>query len=165
MFHYDACILTPRDHAILQEMLNREDGHSGPRADALRNKLRRSVIVEAGHIGPEIATLGSLVRFRIDGSAPEERVIVTDLDEADGRPALLAWTGRGLALLGLAVGRSRQHVSCDGSTETVTLEAVLDGPGVRRPAADTVSKMDGRVQRGGTVLLGPDSDDWGPPAA
>jgi hypothetical protein len=48
----------------------------------------------------------------------------------------------------------------------VTLEAVLDGPGVvRRPAADTVSKMDGRVQRGGTVLLGPDSDDWGPPAA
>src|SRR6185312_5343502 len=105
MSHRNLCTLTPRDYARLDSMLNREGGHATPRADAVRRKLSTAVIVNPDRLAPEVATLGSLLRFRVDGNAPIERVIVADPTEAMGHPPLFAWTERGLALLGLAAGR------------------------------------------------------------
>jgi regulator of nucleoside diphosphate kinase len=183
VFQTHPIILTTKDYATLEAMLYGDDGHHIPRAAALRHKLAGVIVVPTTEIAADVVTLGSRVRFRIgDGPSQERTIIASNADEVMGL-TLLAWTSRGLTLLGMRAGPRARCLRFDGTSESIIVEAVLFRPVDCRgePAlggsnlTDTAPQLPPggnvrclssyRRQRGGDLLLGPDSDDWGPGAA
>jgi regulator of nucleoside diphosphate kinase len=172
--------LTTIDRSIVEGMLHCEGGHTGPRAFALRRKLEGAMVVPPGEIAVDIATLSSRVKFRIDDGDPEERTLVASHAEEILGLTLLAWTSRGLALLGMSAGQQARILRLDGTPEVIALEAVLYQPESHQPAK-AIRAVDNnrppgqnrgstpvlahRLRRQPPVLLEPDGDGDGPSAA
>lgn len=178
MSHNRPITLTTADRLIVEGMLNCEDGHTGPRAFALRRKLEGATIVSPEEIPVDVATLSSRVKFRVDDGDAEERTLVASHAEELLGLTLLAWTSRGLALLGMSAGQQARILRLDGTPETITLEAVLYQPEAQRTNGATA--IDGSSppskSRGSTPTLAhrlrrppvpvdPDGDGDGPSAA
>jgi regulator of nucleoside diphosphate kinase len=172
--------LTTADRSIVEGMLHCEGGHTGPRAFALRRKLGGATIVSPGEIAADIATLSSRVKFRVDDGDAEERTLVTSHAEEILGLTLLAWTSRGLALLGMSAGQQARILRLDGTPETITLEAVLyqpeahlrtngitaiDGSSQPTQSRGSTPALAHRLRRPPPVLVDPGGDDDGPSAA
>lgn len=124
-----AIVLTTRDHAILCGMLRqRGDGVAGL---PIRHKLATAVVVPQGEVDPDVVTINSRVRFSIDGGPSQERTIVVHHREEVVGMTLLAWTVRGLAMIGMRAGEQARVRRLDGSLEVVTVEAVPYQPEAR----------------------------------
>lgn len=172
--------LTTTNRAIVEGMLHREGGHTGPRAFALRRKLEGCIVVPPSDIAPDIATLSSRVRFRLDEGQPEERALVANHAEEIMGLTLLAWTSRGLALLGMRAGQQARILRLDGTPETIMLLEVLYQPEAQRhvtgdPAWGHLSPRPNtsgrplspvqRLHRPTRIWREPDGDGDGPSAA
>jgi regulator of nucleoside diphosphate kinase len=172
--------LTTADRSIVEGMLNCEGGHTGPRAFALRRKLGGATVVSPDEIAADITTLGSRIKFRVDDGEVEERTLVASHAEEILGLTLLAWTSRGLALLGMSASQQARILRLDGTPETITLEAVLYQPAAHQrateiPATDGSSQptqlrgstpaLAHRLRRSPPVLEDPDGDGDGPSAA
>jgi len=139
----------------------------------IRRKLRSATLVFPADIDANVVTLNSRVRYRINGGATEERVLVPRADETVAWPALALDCARGIALLGASAGQSLEVPRADGSFETLHVEAVLyqpeahgeDAPEPVRPG--TVSQFSAyRAQRTSPPRdFDGDDDDPGPSAA
>ena len=175
-------ILTATDHAIIESLLYCEDCHAGPRSFALRRKLADTVIVHPDDVAPHVVTLNSRVRFRINGGPPEERILVVRSRDNIPGVTLLAWTSRGLALLGMSAGQKARSMRLDGTHELITVEQVLYQPQANRaqraagrfgdnharnvqPTDMVSANLPSASRRAKHVAFGPGSDDWGPGAA
>lgn len=123
-----AVSLTSKDYAVLETLLAAPgDAFSGSTM-FIRRKLRSATLVFPTDIDANVVTLSSRVRYRIDGGANEERVIVASAGETVAWPTLGLDCARGVALLGASVGQSLEVPRQDGTFETLHVEAVLYQP-------------------------------------
>jgi len=109
-------------------MLRQRGQRSDVLGTMLARKLDAAIVLPTSEIEPDVATLDSRVRFRVDGGAPAERILVLGAGQEILGITLLVSVPRGLALLGMSAGQSTDIPSPDGKSERITLEAVLYQP-------------------------------------
>lgn len=132
MSDIESCLLTTKDCAILEAMLDRCLGLDDPMAPLLRRKLSRAAVMFRDDIPATVVTLNSRVTFRVDDNPAETRVLAHD--EIRGLVGLTIplTNRRGLALLGLSEGQSIALEKPDGRTETITVLQVAYQPEAAR---------------------------------
>lgn len=172
--------LTTKDHAILQNLLERYRGPRNPYLNLLERKVRDSAIYFRDDIPPGVVTLNTRFTCFVDGVRSGPHIVVPG--EIPGLPpfALSIHTLRGLALLGMA---ERSAVTIDvgaGHHETLAVEDVLFQPEAGTRVSETARGLvqgdsAGRVRNivsfrrsPAPAFLAhddPDDDDPGPRAA
>ncbi|MGH6760675.1 MAG: nucleoside-diphosphate kinase [Phyllobacterium sp.] len=183
MFRKTPCLLTTKDFNVLEVMLERSMNARNPLQHMLQQKLREASIVFRDDIPPQVVTLNSRVKFRIDDGPKETRIVVqNELNNSLVGMTMPITTLRGLALLGLMQGQSVSYELQDGAMETTHLDAVLFQPEAaqRRQSSTGFFKTEPEEERGqvlsfdlrrkaanqtsGMAFTDPD-DDPGPGAA
>jgi len=125
--HPSPCLLTVRDHAILEAMLERCREPDGAYAALLRGKLAGADVRSDGSIPAAVATLDSRVLYEVDGKTAGTRLLTQGPVEGPAEAVLPVTTLRGLALLGLAVGEAIAILE-NGTPVTLTVRAVTRPP-------------------------------------
>lgn len=123
-------ILAEQDVTRLRRLVEQyAAGRNAETCEALEAELDRADVVEPARIPPEVATMGSRVRY-IDERTGEEREVTLvypfQADVSEGRVSVLAPVGA--ALLGLAVGQSIEWPMPGGATKRLRLTQVLYQP-------------------------------------
>lgn len=118
-------VMTDRDYAILRGIaLARPAGERGY-FDLLRHKLVHADIVRPQDIDPQVVTMNSQVRYRIDdGPWLEHRLVLGAAREVIGQTVSLR-SLHGLALLGM---RDDQALDQHPEGSTITVESILYQP-------------------------------------
>lgn len=102
----DACVLTGKDHTILELMLDRCLGRDDPLRPLITRKLDGATVIAGDEVAEDVATLNSRVTFRANDGLPQSRILSRDHGGGSVGLTLPISTPRGLALLGLSVGQS-----------------------------------------------------------
>lgn len=153
-------VLTSRDFAILEAMLDDTDGRDDMLVLAIRSKLSAANIVLSEDLPPNVVSVGTRLRFSIDSHPFSERTLtMPDRYLPDGTSQSLA-TARGIAMLGLGEGASVE-VPYPGRTETLTVLSILFQPEADRRAR--AAKVLPFVRRPARFV--PNGDGDGPSAA
>ena len=148
-----ACRLTTKDYTILEVMLERCHGRDDPLAAMLRRKLGEAVVMFREDIPSDVVTLSSRVTYRVNGAPAETRIVSHDEMRGLVGSVLPINNPRGLALLGLAEGQSATVEKPDGTTETISVEAVAYQPeAARREAAQLATGTPARPAQNKPVL-------------
>ena len=162
------CLLTTRDFAALEDLLARGDV-SVQLASLIRRKLGDAMLLFPDDVPPNVATLDSRIRFRVDDGAADTRTLVRDERRSVVGMTLRIDTLRGAALLGLESGSSALFERTDGAVETVHLEGVEYQPeaAARQAARQNVVRLETRRPVAPRRFLPPGGfgDDPGPGAA
>lgn len=137
----DSCILTSRDFAILEAMLDQCPGRDDPLATILRRKLDAALVVFRDDVPGSVATLSSRVVYSVDGNEPDTRIVSHDRTSSPVGLFLPITTHRGLALLGLTEGQSIRVPGQDGEDETILLEKVLYQPEEAHRERDVLTRQ------------------------
>lgn len=154
-------VLTEKDFAILEAILMRRQALGDPLAPLIECKLAEAIVVASDAIEPGIATLNSRVAFRVDALPVEERTLVRHEGRGAVGRGLPVDTRRGLAILGMAAGRTVQVTRRDGGQETLRLEKILYQPEAARRAEDEATAVP-RRNRPSLVLVHDAGSDWQP---
>jgi regulator of nucleoside diphosphate kinase len=175
-----AAILTSKDYALLEALLASSSEVFSGAAMQIRRKLRNATLVFPADIDADVVTLDSRVRYRVEGSAAEERVIVVRSDAGTDGPTLALSCPRGIAMIGASAGQTVEVPREDGTSELLHIEAVLFQPEADALAAtgratasvvdfaraSTLRQLNPRPSRAVTMPFGSgDDDDPGPSAA
>jgi regulator of nucleoside diphosphate kinase len=133
-------VLAVSDHRQLIVLAMAGRGHTADDADGLLYELERARVVADEALPANIVRMGSKVRYRTNGGAEREVVLVypKDADIGEGRVSVL--TPIGTALIGLAVGQSITWLTRDGRNQVLTVLSVTppadeDGPDAPGPLA------------------------------
>lgn len=126
------CQLTPKDHAILETMLERHAATGDAIAPMLRRKLAAARVVFSDEIDPDVVTLNSRVAFSVDGGMADTRIVVQGMLRGFVGLTIPISVPRGLALLGLSAGEEAVVDCADGATERLLVEEVLFQPEAAR---------------------------------
>ena len=185
------CVLTTRDHSIVEAMHQRRIASGDAILPLLGRKLAEATVVDVDQVAADIVTLNSRVVFRVDGGTPETRTLVRQEDRGLIGSNLPVSTPRGLALLGMSEGQQAIVERIGGGQETLLVEKVFYQPEAarrqtterapsredtgeredtgRRPALRLVHSATPDVQPAGDIWRmrqsGRDDDDPGPSAA
>src|SRR5690606_38376352 len=103
-----------------------------PLVPLLQDKLAVAAIVAEHAMPPDVVTLYSRVRYRIDSLPPATRILIHDPAHEVIGATLAVASPRGLALLGLAPGQAATLAGPDGAVETICVDAVLYQPEAAR---------------------------------
>ena len=117
------------DAERLETLLESLPGNAFPGRDALEAELARADIVDPAEIPPDVVTMNSTVRFRIESSSQEFRLTLVypkDADASGSTISLLAPVGS--ALLGLSKGDSIEWPKPGGGVLRVRIEEVTYQP-------------------------------------
>jgi regulator of nucleoside diphosphate kinase len=124
----ESCILTVKDFAILNAMLDGSPGADPLVRSLLMRKIRSATVVFAHEVPSNVATVNSRLQYRIDAREPEIRVISHVPGHSPVGMCLSLASPYGLALLGLAEGRQLILPGITGAEERISLERVLYQP-------------------------------------
>lgn len=118
------CLLTAGDYAVLQELAETARDGDPLVGFLLRQKLASARVVLPEDVPASVATLNSRVVFRLEGRAPESRVLA--FDPRYGVPGLTLglYTPLGITLLGMSAGNRAEVCMRDTTRWPVTLERV-----------------------------------------
>jgi regulator of nucleoside diphosphate kinase len=152
-------VLTEKDFAILEAILMRRQALGDPLAPLIECKLAEAIVVPGDAVEPGIATLNSRVAFRVDALPVEERTLVRHEGRGAVGRGLPVDTRRGLAILGMAAGRTTLVTRRDGGQETLRLERILYQPEAARRAEDEAVAA---RRRPSLVLVHDAGSDWQP---
>ncbi len=126
----------------------RADGWSWKADALLARELRRSIVMEDSQIPSDVATMGSRVEFRIEGTRLIQ--IATLAYPGDGHmyeDAISVLTPLGSAILGLSAGQSISYMGPDGASVVVTMLRILHQPEAsRRPGATRMDESSGALR-------------------
>jgi len=100
----DACVLTPRDLAILKEICS-HCGPNDPLLRLLRRKVGNATVVLNDDLPENVATIGSRIRFQVGDGASETRVLSQNRMNLPVGMFLPITSERGVALLGMSAGQ------------------------------------------------------------
>ena len=148
-----AIVLTAKDFSFLEQMLL-AGGGSDQAHGLIRRKLDEAKIVFGSDIDPEVVTLNSRVRYRINANPPEERTLVAEPGHEVRGMTIQLGTLRGVAMLGMAAGEAVMVPRRDGTVETLVVEAGLFQPEAERnpdPIAEIIA--DAMPQRSSTSAV------------
>jgi len=136
-----APLLTERDHAILFGLARQGGLHTARYSEHLRDKLQSAVIIPLDAVEPDLATLGSLVRYRADGGRALEHKLMLQARPGQEHETLSVKTLRGLALLGMREGQIAAVRQSGDGQEVLELEMILFQP-----------EADGELARSGSAM-------------
>jgi regulator of nucleoside diphosphate kinase len=157
----DATCLTDKDFAILEAMLLRRAALGDPLAPLIERKLADATVVSTDEIDAAVATLNSRVAFHVGALPAQERTLVRHEGRGTVGRGLPIDTRRGLAILGLAAGRTAFVPRRGGGHETLRLEKVLYQPEAARRAVEG-ARTAPRHGRPALVLVHDAGGDWQP---
>ena len=129
MHTYPNIIITSRDAARLETLLEGLPTGSFPGHKALEDEIYRATIVAPEEIPPTVVTMNSTVRFVVLPSGVEHRLKLVypgKTDPSDGTVSILAPVGT--ALLGLAEGDEIHWPNPNGGTLHLVVHKVEDQP-------------------------------------
>ena len=135
-----ACILSTKDHTILEDLYDRYRGRGDPLAFLLRRKLESAVVVFREDVPENVATLNSRVRFSANRDGAQTRIISYGTLQPVGMYIPIT-SPRGLALIGLSEGEEFRIPYRDGGIFQIELREVLYQPEkARREASGSSSE-------------------------
>lgn len=135
-----ACILSTKDHTILEVLYDRYRGRGDPLAFMLRRKLESAVVVFREDVPENVATLNSRVRFSANRDGAQTRIISYGTLQPVGMYIPIT-SPRGLALIGLSEGEEFRIPYRDGGIFQIELREVLYQPEkARREASGSSSE-------------------------
>lgn len=126
-------LLTSKDFALLENLMQQWGEPFAGAAEIIRRKLSNATLVFPADAPPDVVTLNSRVRFRVGSGHSEERVLVAGPSEEVYGMTLLLASPRGLALIGASAGQTVEAIRRDGEVEQIFIEAVLYQPEQARP--------------------------------
>ena len=147
-------VLTSSDYARLEAASFEDLDLTSPMRTRVRAKLVEARVVPGAAIADTVATLGSIVRYRIETRLPERRMMQLQRGPAPNGQYLSVLTPIGLALFGQSAGDVVEAELFDGARLTLELTDIDF-----QPEADIRRRMAGRGPDGN----GPDNN--GPEAA
>lgn len=122
-------IISSVDLERLESLLESLPAHSVPGMEALAAELYRAEVVEPQKMPPDVVTMNSKVRFKVDASQEEfclTLVYPKDLDGSGEKISILAPVGS--ALLGLSEGCEIDWPKPGGGLLRVRIEEVVHQP-------------------------------------
>ena len=122
------CLLTSKDYSILEVMLERRPPTDTLLRAILRSKLDSARVVFRDHIPPDVVTLNSRVRYRVNDAPAQTRLIAQDEVRGPVGSLLPITQVRGLAMLGLAEGESHPVRSAQGNDDIIQVLEVVYQP-------------------------------------
>lgn len=120
--------LTERDHAILFGLARQAGLHSSTYYEELHGKLSRAIIVSLADVQPDLVTLGSFVRYRVNGGRALEHKVRLHPRPGQEQETLSVKTLRGLALVGMQEGQMFMTSQSEEMQEAIEIEMVLFQP-------------------------------------
>ena len=120
-------ILTPRDFAMLEIVLLGHANGTDRLVAAIRRKQERCRIYYNDNLPEDVVTIGSRVRFTINGRPQQERRLVEPQHYVPGQDCQSVASLRGIAMLGQRAG-SRVAVDLGIRVETLDILDVLYQP-------------------------------------
>lgn len=133
-----ACILSTKDHTILEVLYDRYRGRGDPLAFLLRRKLESAVVVFREDVPENVATLNSRVLFSVNRDGAQTRIISYGTLQPVGMYIPIT-SPRGLALIGLSEGEEFRIPYRDGGNFLIELREVLYQPEKARREASGYS--------------------------
>lgn len=121
-------ILTSRDFDRLERLLESLPAGSFPGKQALQEELARAKIVEPQDVPPDVVTMNSVVRFRLEESGEEFRLRLVYPHEGEGPDRISILAPVGGALLGLSVGDELEWPLPSGRVSTVRVVEIVHQP-------------------------------------
>jgi len=121
--------ISSRDAERLEKLLDSLPDHEFPGRAELEAELGRATVVDPREMPPEVVTMNSTVRFRVQDSAEEFRLTLVypkDMDPSGKTISVLAPVGS--ALLGLTQGDEIEWPGPGGGTLRVRIEEVTYQP-------------------------------------
>lgn len=130
--HDSRCVLTTRDQALLEAMLQRRIASGDPILPLLQQKLADATVVGVDEVAADVVTLNSRVAFSVNAGAVETRTLARQENRGLVGSNLFVSTPRGLALLGLSEGQQVVVERADGGRESIRVEKVVYQPEAAR---------------------------------
>lgn len=122
-------IISNTDLERLETLLESIPAGRFPGMDELMSELCRAEVLSPQDMPPNVVTMNSTVRFRVDGSTDEfclTLVYPRDLDGSNDKISVLAPVGS--ALIGLSEGAEIEWPKPGGGTLRVRIEEVINQP-------------------------------------
>jgi regulator of nucleoside diphosphate kinase len=122
-------IISSLDAERLERLLENLPASGFPGHQALEAELARADIVAPQDMPPDVVTMNSTVKFRVDGSAEEFTLTLVyprDMDTSNEKISILAPVGS--ALLGLSCGDEIEWPRPGGGVMKVRIEEVTYQP-------------------------------------
>ncbi|MDP3255723.1 MAG: nucleoside diphosphate kinase regulator [Bosea sp. (in: a-proteobacteria)] len=122
-----AIVLTAEDHLLLSRAVDGAGERLADLAAELARELDRARILPRGRHSADHIRIGSGVTFRDDASGKESTITLVRPEEADvdaGRISVM--TPIGVALIGMAAGKSIDWTTRSGEQRRLTVTAVRD---------------------------------------
>jgi regulator of nucleoside diphosphate kinase len=122
-------VISSLDAERLESLLMSLPDHAFPGKDELEEELARAEIVDPAEVPPNVVTMNSTVRFKIESSSKEfhmKLVYPNDADASGGTISILAPVGS--ALLGLSKGDEIEWPKPGGGVLKVRIEEVTYQP-------------------------------------
>ncbi len=122
-------VITRLDAERLESLLENLSDSAFPGKEQLLAEILRADVVEPDEIAPDVVTMNSTVRFRIERSAKEFSLKLVYPKDSDGSPEKISVLAPvGTALLGIKEGHTIAWPVPGGSTEEVRVIKVEDQP-------------------------------------
>ena len=124
-----AIILSSLDFERLSNLLDSLPPNSYPESDLLRAELERAEVLDPKRMPPNVVTMNSKVRFRVEPSGKEYELALVypkDIDGSAGQISILAPVGS--ALLGLRVSQQIEWPAPGGKPVRVRIIDILYQP-------------------------------------
>lgn len=140
--------LTERDHAILFGLARQAGLHTAAYCRELHDKLSRAIVIPLDHVEPDLVTIGSFVRYRVNGGRPMEHKVMLGSRHGQEQLTLSVKTLRGLALIGMSEGHIFSTMHPGDVQEVMEIEMIMFQP-----------EADGDATRPGSWLGGDPGQD------
>lgn len=122
-------VISSLDAARLEKMIDSLRGQAFPGKDELEEELARATIVDPKDMPPDVVTMNSTVRFRVESSSEEFTLTLVypkDVDSSGTKISILAPVGS--ALLGLSQGDEIEWPKPGGGVLRVRIEEITYQP-------------------------------------
>ncbi|QKV18556.1 nucleoside-diphosphate kinase [Oricola thermophila] len=151
---HDKCLLTTKDFAMLESMLDRGPHISDSWRALLRRKVNSAEIVFRDDVPPDVVTLNSRVRFRVDDGRPEVRVLSHGCTSLPVGLSLPLTSPTGLALLGSRENQVTIIEDDEGRPVRIFVEKVLYQPeAAHREQLEAVERLSPQSRRSGFKVI------------
>ena len=143
-------VLTSSDYARLEAASFEDLDLTNPMRTRVRAKLVEAKVVPGAAVADTVATLGSIVRYRIEGRMAERRMMQLQRGPAPNGQYLSVLTPIGLALFGQTAGDIVEAELFDGARLTLEFTGIDFQPeaDIRRRMARTAPDGDGPDNNG-----------------
>ncbi|MBK5937103.1 MAG: nucleoside diphosphate kinase regulator [Halorhodospira halophila] len=122
-------VISSRDAERLEDLIDSLSRNAFPGKPDLENELARARIVEPDEVPPDVVTMNSTVRFRVEGTEEEFTLTLVypkDADPSGQTISILAPVGS--ALLGLSQGEEIDWPRAGGGEHRVRIEEIVYQP-------------------------------------